>query len=196
MYNQGGVSARHLGEQGHCPGQSHPEVPVEHLAAHRNSAQVHIEAHQAQGLPVHRELLGQLGRDLQSLGHRHVDEPLPDVRSRPVPRIQGQAVGTHGMQQTCGSIIAAHQSIVVVVGGGVRGGTDQGDSAATLVQHLVGVVQVASGGRGAGPVAAPQILARVHLREVQRWHTSGVFRVAGFHLHFASARSALVLKVE
>lgn len=83
-----------MGLQAHGSGQPHPEVTVEHFAADRNPAEIHVQTHQAECLAVHRELLGQLRADVQAFGLGQVDQPGPHVGAGPVAGVDGQSVGT------------------------------------------------------------------------------------------------------
>lgn len=80
--------------EAHRSGKSHSEVSVEHFAADRNPAEIHVQTHQAKCLSVHGELLSQLGADVESLGLGQIDQPGPDVGAGPVAGIDGQSIGT------------------------------------------------------------------------------------------------------
>lgn len=159
--------------QAHRSGKPHPEVTVEHFAADRNPAEIHVQAHQTQCLSVHGELLGQLRADVEPLGLGQIDQPGPDVGAGPVAGIDGQSIGT----------------VVDLLGGRCRGGRrwswHRGRCSGTCVtvMAVMMVMRVMSVGVSVGPPAVTFVRQYADRGQIQR--RNAPFGCA-FYLHRGS----------
>ena len=66
----------------HCAAQPELEVPVQGLPPQRHPVHEHVDAHEAERLPVHAEPVGVDGRE--AVAAAHAQQPVPDVVAGPV----------------------------------------------------------------------------------------------------------------